>query len=177
MITETQQQIINAVMAYPLPHVIARYARDYNLPYDVAERHVLELRRFFILCALNPGVHYGMKGQIDNVWHTFLLFTTEYHKFCNSVAGKFIHHYPDTSDEERTETITNYQNFLRDYEATFGEAPPPQFWPRFKDIEHTSNGCAGCKGCGVEYDGGDRITFSMGCEGCNGCRGCKSIDG
>ena len=33
---------------------------------------------------------------IDEAWHEFLLFTTEYAEFCNNWLGLYIHHYPHT---------------------------------------------------------------------------------
>lgn len=37
---------------------------------------------------------------VDTVWHTHILFTTDYLKFCNDVSKFFIHHRPQGEYEE-----------------------------------------------------------------------------
>jgi hypothetical protein len=39
---------------------------------------------------------------VDEAWHQFILFTREYAEYCNSVAGRFIHHEPHIDGVERT---------------------------------------------------------------------------
>lgn len=169
-VLESNRAIENA-MCFPLNDVIARYCRDYELPAEIGKEHERELKRFLSLCSLNPDAHYGMKGPIDNVWHTFLLFTREYAAFCESVAGRFIHHVPETGDTAKSSGLDRYILFLEDYERIFGELPPPQYWPRpVKSLEHDAN-CSGCKGCAAPSTNcQSEIGFSdNGCSGCNGC--------
>ncbi len=39
--------------------------------------------------------------EIDDLWHTFLLFTREYQQFCQENFGRFVHHVPVTMDEKK----------------------------------------------------------------------------
>lgn len=39
---------------------------------------------------------------IDLMWHTFLLFTREYKRYCDEVLGVFIHHDPVTAAERES---------------------------------------------------------------------------
>lgn len=133
-------------MQFPLDEVILRYSRDMNLPLETAREHERELRRFLILCAINPCAEYGMTGPIDNLWHTFLLFTRLYAKFCGEVAGKFLHHEPTSNNQKLSRTA--YQLFLTDYEIAFEESPPAHFWPRQAESETDCRGGCGCAKCG-----------------------------
>jgi hypothetical protein len=64
-----------------------------------------------------------------------VIFTMKYAAFCQEVAGRFIHHAPAVSDEERAEKLVAYQRFLKDYEATFGRPAPEHIWPRPEPAE------------------------------------------
>jgi hypothetical protein len=32
---------------------------------------------------------------VDEVWHAFILFTSDYAAFCDEVFGRFVHHAPN----------------------------------------------------------------------------------
>ena len=38
---------------------------------------------------------------IDELWHTFILFTNDYRKFCDTTVGEYIHHDPNVNAEDR----------------------------------------------------------------------------
>jgi hypothetical protein len=57
--------------------------------------HILDQAIGFLkLCAAEPAGRYSPSPLIDIGWHTFLLYTREYARFCERVAGRFIHHEP-----------------------------------------------------------------------------------
>lgn len=168
---------VQEAMEFPLQCVITRYGRDHNLSYQDAERHVFELRRFLALCALNSAQPYGMRGQIDEAWHTFIMFTRDYADFCRRVAGRFIHHQPDTDAEERSSSSSGYERFLADYETIFGEPAPADLWPRPFVRNSAAEGCGGCNGCGVDMRGRDSLHVEAGCGGCNGCQSGGCVQG
>ena len=149
----TRQQIIDRAMSFPMEDVVTRYAKDHDLPLSVAQDHERELKRYLALFAINPDTKYGMRGQIDELWHTFLMFTKEYAQFCNQVAGRFIHHVPATTLPKQG-TAKEYERFLTDYEAVYAEPSPPELWPRItrpSDEEESltpANSCDGCSMCG-----------------------------
>lgn len=162
------KQVIKRAMAFPLDDVIQRYAKEQNLPLQVAREHERELKRFLALGAISPEL-YGMRGPIDNLWHTFVIFTREYAKFCQTVAGKFIHHYPSLSRPEdpqhgrkqALELRKGYRRFLNDYQATFNEPAPKHLWPRLTSER-------------AEYVGGCACTDT---DGCDLTSGCTCVDG
>lgn len=92
---------IKKVMDYQMPHIIARYRKDYKVSADTAKIHEVELKRWLILAGdTSDGDSLGMMStEVDNLWHTFLLFTKEYQAFCNDMFGKFIHHCPKIDKE------------------------------------------------------------------------------
>ena len=57
---------------------------------------------------------------LDEMWHTFLLFTFEYAAFCQQNFGFFLHHHPTTEAEQArldVERARDPEAFLNAYEA------------------------------------------------------------
>lgn len=88
---------IQKVMDYKMPQVIDRYCKDYNIDPATAKVHERELKRYFILTSEYKGNLAMLSKEVDNLWHTFLLFTKEYQQFCYTMFGEFKHHVPKVS--------------------------------------------------------------------------------
>jgi hypothetical protein len=125
--TLSQQAVIERAMAFDLSEVTRRYVRDFNLPADVAALRERELRRYLVLCALHRGAAYGMRGPVDELWHTFIFFTQSYHRFCTEIAGRYIHHQPHVAGASGDPRA--YAKMLTAYELVFEEKPPAAVWP------------------------------------------------
>ena len=120
--------VIQKAMAFPMDDVLLRYAKETGCSMEVAKQHEREIKRFLAICALTPpGEHIGMKGPLDKLWHTFIIFTKPYSDFCRQVAGRYIHHYPVVSREAKP--TGGYINFQKAYLHLFGEVAPSEFWP------------------------------------------------
>jgi hypothetical protein len=106
---------LSHLLSFQNANVLSRYARDYPTNHLSAEEALSELIKFFWLSDLhqkekasNPDpsldftcmMHEEMR-ELDDMWHTFLLFTKEYHAFCRSYFGYFIHHSPFTEEDKR----------------------------------------------------------------------------
>lgn len=85
---------IQKVMDYPIPHILDRYKKDYKVTDEIAKIHEKELKRYFIVTVENDSNTDMFSPQVDNLWHTFLLFTRDYDTFCKELFGHFIHHEP-----------------------------------------------------------------------------------
>lgn len=132
METKNVDSVIKAAMKFNMSYVMDRYAEKTRLPAEVLREHEREIKRFLALSAVNPG-KYGMRGPLDELWHTFILFTSLYANFCREVGGRFIHHLPEppkTRSAGRSRTLSAYATFLRDYKLTFKEDPPAHLWPK-----------------------------------------------
>ncbi len=121
-------QVIGQIMGYPMPDVIKRCQKDYG--YTDEDMIILEkeFKRYLILAVLakNNSDGVGMYSKdVDNLWHSFILFTKDYSDFCSKYSGKFIHHLPETSEtktsEQMAETQKDFYKFIKKYEETFAE--------------------------------------------------------
>lgn len=59
-----------------------------------------EYKRYIAILIINyrNGKRVEMVSEIvDEVWHTYILFTNEYRKFCEVIVGEYIHHEPNVA--------------------------------------------------------------------------------
>jgi hypothetical protein len=117
---------LNDVLQYQNADIIARYKKDYPENKLSAEDALHEILKFFWAGQLHSklraeepdnealkfhwSLHPEMK-EIDDMWHTFVLFTKEYRDFCNHYFGQFIDHSPKT-DEDKKQAHDNYEEHL-----------------------------------------------------------------
>lgn len=117
-------------MSFPIEDVLKKYSKQHSIPIEIAREHEREMKRFLALCIISPNAIYGMRGPVDEIWHTFILFTKRYHEFCDDVAGRFLHHNPSVPGaRDKPADEKAYLRFLQDYKDLFGEEAPPQYWP------------------------------------------------
>jgi hypothetical protein len=89
MLPRHAEAVVERALSFPMSDVVQRYAKEQRLPLSVGEEHSIELKRYLALCALHPETSYGMRGPIDEFWHTFIVFTERYASFCDHVAVVF----------------------------------------------------------------------------------------
>lgn len=112
-------------MAYPMTDIVKRCKKDHN--YTDEDMIILEreLKRYLAL-SVKTDVGTGMYSQdVDNLWHTFILFTHEYAAFCQKHFNRFIHHMPETDSELTPEKLEknrkDFQAFVKNYQEVFKE--------------------------------------------------------
>lgn len=125
---------LSEVLKYQNKNIIRRYEIDY--PYNKlnGDNAFNELMKFFwvaqqhrhakkihpenielnFICAIYPEM-----SDIDDMWHTFLLFTKDYMSFCKNYFDEYIHHVPNTEEESINENqfkedLTKYLSFIYD---------------------------------------------------------------
>ena len=123
---KSQSDTINQVMAYQMPNIIKRCQKDFG--YSDADMVILEkeLKRFLIMCIVLDSDYLGMYSKdVDNLWHSFILFTKEYAEFGETYAGKFLHHAPEINDnrtpDEFAKSREGFRGFIKDYQRIFNE--------------------------------------------------------
>lgn len=73
--------------------LIKKLRADMKLSVDEATELFEDVKRFIALCATTPE-SLGLSRQIDQAWHTFILITRDYIKFCTDHCDRYIHHEP-----------------------------------------------------------------------------------
>ena len=125
--TITKEEIITKVMNYPIPDPIARCKKDFGYSDDEMKMLERECKRYLIMAILKTDGGTNMYSKdVDNLWHSFILFTKEYARFGKECAGHFIHHAPRTDHDApltKDESVQQFKSFLSRYEELFNEKP------------------------------------------------------
>jgi hypothetical protein len=122
-----EEQTKHALLAYEFPdleeramhHGLFRCSESYREAFT-------ELKKFLWLCAKSDEQSVLMVSKlIDELWHQFILFTREYHFFCDQFFGRYIHH----NGKMTTVSIghkAGILKFFRAYKENFG--PVSRLW-------------------------------------------------
>lgn len=110
------QRSLADVLEYRNDDIVERFQETWDLPLGECQELFTDTLRWLWLSAaaqqqpepVTLAISQSTK-LIDEMWHTFVLFTKEYHEFCNTYFGHYIHHDPTTRAE--------YDRTIRAYEA------------------------------------------------------------
>lgn len=126
---------LSHLIQFPNDKIIARYHKDYPQSKMHPEESWVELMKFIWLChkhqtdkknlpeneaLLFDCVIHTEMNDIDNMWHTFLLFTRDYQQFClECLGGRFFHHEPleegkQVNHDTYAEELTHYLSYIYD---------------------------------------------------------------
>ncbi|MBX7205002.1 MAG: hypothetical protein K1X81_06225 [Bacteroidia bacterium] len=108
---EVNVKDLDTVLSYKNDMVIHKFLESYSISFEEAEDLFLETKRWLWFCAkttqnrLNgekvvPLLIHKELTFLDEMWHTFILFTKDYSEFCKKNFGFYVHHAPTTKDEK-----------------------------------------------------------------------------
>ncbi len=133
---------LEEVLSYQHPDLIARFVEEHHVPESYAQELFVETKKWLWLCNANsvegaraPLIIYPFMGALDEMWHSFILFSKDYATFCDDFFGEFIHHSPTpprekaqhrdrlAADEEglREETHSQLLRFVNYVEHKLGQ--------------------------------------------------------
>ncbi|MGE0206294.1 MAG: hypothetical protein AB7R69_00425 [Candidatus Babeliales bacterium] len=125
---ESREQIF----AYDTTFVMNRYRKEHK---DVSDDRLqildLEFKKFAIAGSVSTMPLPMCNKDLDDYWHTFILFTHEYKNFCKKLLGKFMHHVPAENPEPVS--IEQKENLINLYQKLFNHEPNQEFWPLSKN--------------------------------------------
>lgn len=105
---------------------IERLMNENLWSYEYTIRVIREYRRFIFLTSLD---YVSPSFEIDQVWHTHMLFSKDYSKMCQE-RGKFLHH--DPIDKKIKNRVDPYPFTKKLYKRTFSQEPPADIWTDWK---------------------------------------------
>lgn len=97
------------VLDYANPYVVYKFTEMFDVSLADAEEIFVETKRMLWLMAslrADPDRSrkpFTLQNEIivlDEMWHTFILFTHPYMQFCDDYLGGYLHHSPTTRDEK-----------------------------------------------------------------------------
>lgn len=92
---------LQRVLSYRNRDVVDRFTQNYAVSFREASDIFTETKKWLWLNAVNDKTPIRLSIDdpllvIDEMWHTFLVFTRAYATFCDEYLGVFIHHNPTT---------------------------------------------------------------------------------
>jgi hypothetical protein len=91
----------NDIVNYRNANIIEAFRKVYKVSDTEAEDIFIQMLNWFIFCENPKSEGYRNIDDstviIDEMWHTFILFTPDYFKFCKKYIGHYIHHMPSTN--------------------------------------------------------------------------------
>lgn len=100
-------------LAYENDGVIHKFLERHDIPLAEARSLFRETKKWLWLAAraeaeaeagLRATPQLAIDGPLtllDEMWHTFILFTREYTDYCHSRFGRYVHHLPTTPEEKQ----------------------------------------------------------------------------
>lgn len=82
------------VLKYKNDDVVHRIARKQQISLPHADALFRDTLRFLYLAGATDTKNLAPTKSIDAGWHSFLMFTRDYARFCQTYFGRFVHHEP-----------------------------------------------------------------------------------
>ena len=117
-------QVRETVFGWNLDQVKRFLVNRWKYIESEADKLILEYRRFMILTLEHQDQVVPVSDAVDEVWHAHLLFTEDYPKFCQAVAGEYLHHRVPADEKERLALASSYSNTKALYQEAFGNLDP-----------------------------------------------------
>ncbi|OJH33822.1 hypothetical protein BON30_46750 [Cystobacter ferrugineus] len=115
---------LEEVLRYRNDAVVHRFIKTWELSFEEAQELFRETLKWLWLSAYSI-THQTEVRQLaisqsllllDEMWHTFILFTRDYHEFCDRYFGLYIHHRPTVKEEEAAR-LADYERDPAQYVA------------------------------------------------------------
>lgn len=92
---------IDAIDNFNYRPVMKKVAKDFDVHKRYVEEGIENLKRYYIVALLDAKNPHAVSRAVDPFWHTHVLFSREYVKFCNDVFGAYVHHIPLDHDDAK----------------------------------------------------------------------------
>ncbi len=104
---------LEEVLEYKNDNIIYKFQESFEVSFELAEDLFDQTKKWLWLCAkvredykdkdVRPEIFIDTSMlMIDEMWHTFILFTFDYTKFCEKYFGCYLHHAPTTKGEKES---------------------------------------------------------------------------
>ena len=143
-LTYEQQELVTSLDNFEAHYLQEKLLKDgkFESPEQYQEAFT-EFKKYVALSEICEKKMSMMSKEVDEVWHQFILFTPQYHKFCKEMLGGYFHHIPKTSLTPLNPK--GRENFFESYKEVFGEVPKiwaEDAWCILSPCDECTSGCA-----------------------------------
>ncbi|WMN07300.1 hypothetical protein QYS48_28415 [Marivirga arenosa] len=107
LVSNTNKELLSALDSDEDQIIVEGFMERYSVDREEAEEILQETKKWLWLASENIKEKKGFRLFIDNslliideMWHTFILHTRLYQKFCHEKLNLFIHHEPTPASEK-----------------------------------------------------------------------------
>jgi hypothetical protein len=121
-----------------------RVAAEHGHETALAER-IVDQALAFLAVSATTDEPLSPSPLVDHGWHEFILHTVDYARFCEQIAGRFLHHVPTDPDDPNATGEAAHDTLTRtvDAIAAAGFYVDGDLWPTSHHVE-----CSQChQGC------------------------------
>lgn len=108
-------------LSYDNEEIVASFRSTYGVTLAEAQELFEDTKKWLWLCGTRPRslrmTVFGPMKMLDEMWHTFILFTRAYTEYCVEHYGAYLHHAPTT----RAETERYRERLEANPEATHAQ--------------------------------------------------------
>lgn len=122
---------INLALSWDLSGPIAFLVNRQSKNASHVDLIAREYRRYLGIIAVYPKDRFPVSEEVDEMWHTHILFTRDYRKMSDAIRGEYINHDPILTEPDRLALEPYYhKGTLVRYREIYGEPAPEWLWPR-----------------------------------------------
>jgi hypothetical protein len=122
--------------------LIHRITADHpDIDETTAHRIVGQTAAFIAASGQQLGQLLAPSQLVDYGWHAFILHTVDYAAFCQTVAGRFVHHVPTDEGEQTPGGAEEARARTLSAIRTAGYSVDAELWPDMADCNQCHAGC------------------------------------
>ncbi len=114
MITDTKTTGVIVPSRADRMRIIRRIVKEHDVSGSRAEAMLSGVIAFLQMCSAHSHIQFVPSPAVDDAWHTFLIYTRVYRKFCASVGRAYIDHEPN---DGATVSVGGYGRTIRFMDA------------------------------------------------------------
>ncbi len=97
-LSREQESFVHSLDSFEAPYLQEKLLSDAKFSSTEGYQEAFtEFKRYIALMGLHGKKASMASEKVDEVWHQFILFTPQYHEFCEQMFGEYLHHVPKTS--------------------------------------------------------------------------------
>lgn len=119
---------LKKVLSYKFDNLLYKFMENFDVTFEEADELFTETKKWLWLCGqptkdIRMAIQHDMI-MLDEMWHSFILFTKEYTEFGLKYFGRYLHHSPTVKTEKdkyEKERTKNPEKFIKKYKADLAE--------------------------------------------------------
>lgn len=104
-ISDRQKRIFQLIDEEDFSGVTKKVFHELKMRYKIATKEyltegILALKQYYAICFMDNNPH-AISDTLDPFWHSHILHTVDYHKFCEKCEIDYMHHVPNDPDNTK----------------------------------------------------------------------------